>query len=86
MCTENGSGCIAFCNTLNHKEHHKRSKSSGFSGTRPDFLVIGNTVKRLLSGHLWDLPKCPFNRGCPLNRSCKNCVMFVNDQHSPVTL
>ena len=30
-----------------------------------------NTVKPLLSGHLWDLPKCP------LNRSCKTCAMFV---------
>ena len=45
-----------------------------------------NTVKPLLSGHLCDLPKCPFNRGCPLDRGCKNCVIFVNDQHSPVTL
>ena len=26
------------------------------------------TVKPLLSGHLRDLSKCPFNRGCPLNR------------------
>ena len=22
---------------------------------------------------------------CPLNISCKNCAMFVNDQHSTVT-
>ena len=42
------------------------------------------TVKPLLSGHLQDLPKCPFNRGCPLNRGCKNCAMFINDQHSTV--
>ena len=45
------------------------------------------TVKPLLSGHLRDLPKCQLNRGCPLyNRVCKNCAMFVNDQHSTVTL
>ena len=37
------------------------------------------TVKPLLSGHLRVLPKCPLNRGC------KNCAMFVNDQHSTVT-
>ena len=44
------------------------------------------TVKPLLSGHLRDLPKCPLNRGCLLNRGCKNCAMFVNDQQSTVTL
>ena len=38
------------------------------------------TVKPLLSGHLQDLPKSPLNRGC------KNCAMFVNDQHSTVTV
>ena len=25
-------------------------------------------MKAILSGHLRDLPKCPFNSGCPLNR------------------
>ena len=39
-----------------------------------------NTVKPPLSGHLRDLPKCPLNKGC------KNCASFVNDQHSTVTL
>ena len=29
--------------------------------------------KPLLNGHLRDLPKCPLNRGC------KNCAMFVNE-------
>ena len=43
-------------------------------------------MKPLLSGHFRDLPKCPLNVGCPLNRGCKNCAMFVNDQHSAVTL
>ena len=38
------------------------------------------TRKPLLSGHLWDLPKCPLNRGC------KNCAMFVNALLSAVTL
>ena len=38
------------------------------------------TVKPVLSGHLLDLPKCPLNSGC------KNCAMFVNNQHSTVTL
>ena len=28
------------------------------------------TVKPLLSGHPWDLSKCPLNTGCPLNRVC----------------
>ena len=41
------------------------------------------TVKALLSGHLQDLPKVGVGgalyRGCPLNRSFKNCAMFVND-------
>ena len=35
MCTENGSDCIA----------HKRSKRSGYSGTRPDFSVICKSSK-----------------------------------------
>ena len=43
------------------------------------FLGLGHTVKPLLSRHLRDLPKCPLNTG-------KNCTMFVNDQHSTVTL
>ena len=30
---------------LNHKEHHKMSKSSGYSGTRPDFSVICKVLK-----------------------------------------
>ena len=34
-----------FCNTLNHKEHHKRSKRSCYSGTRPDFSVICKSSK-----------------------------------------
>ena len=42
--------------------------------------ILQSTVKTLLSGHLRDLPKCPLNRGC------KNCAMFVKDQHSTVTL
>ena len=45
-----------------------------------------NTVKPLLSGHPRDLPKCPINRGHPLNRVCKNCAMFVDDHYSTVTL
>ena len=50
------------------------------------FIQLIITVKPLLSGHLQDLPKCPLYRGCPLNEGCKNCAMFVNDQHSTVTL
>ena len=42
--------------------------------------ILKSTVKPLLSGHLQDLPKCSLNRGC------KNYAMFVNDQHSTVTL
>ena len=37
-------------------------------------------MKPLLNGHLRDLPKSPLNRGC------KNCAMFVKDEHSTVTL
>ena len=37
------------------------------------------TVKPLLSGHLWDLPKCPLNRGCCLMKVRKNCETFVNN-------
>ena len=49
-------------------------------------IIISITVKPLLSGHLRGLPKYLLNRGCPLNRSFKNCTMFVNDQHLTVTL
>ena len=45
-----------------------------------------STVEPLFSGHLRDLPNCPLNRGCLLDRGCKNCTMFVNNQHSMVTL
>ena len=47
---------------------------------RSGSATVHSTVKPLLSGHLQDLPKCPLNRGC------KNCAIFVNDQHSTVTL
>ena len=30
--------------------------------------IVSSTVKPLLSGHLRDLPKCPLNRGSPLNK------------------
>ena len=49
-------------------------------------MIITECMKPLLSGHLRDLPKCPLNRGSPLNKGCKNCAMFVNDKHSTVTL
>ena len=42
---------------------------------REDFDAFKHRRGSLLSGLLWDLPNCPLNRGC------KNCVMFVNDQH-----
>ena len=47
---------------------------------------VGTTVIPLLSGHLRDLPKRSLNRGRPVNKVCKNCAMFVNDQYSTVTL
>jgi len=31
-------------------------------------MTFTDTVKPLLNGHLRDLPKCPLNRGCPLNK------------------
>ena len=46
----------------------------------PDSTLDSATMKALLSGHFRDLPKCPLNKGC------KDCAMFVNDQHSTVTL
>ena len=33
----------------------------------PQGSGFGNTVKPVLSGHLWGLAKCPFNTGCLLN-------------------
>ena len=42
------------------------------------------TVKRLLSVHLRDLPKCPLMiEGVRFIEPWKNCAMFVN-QHSTV--
>ena len=46
------------------------------SGLREDFDAFKHRQGSLLSAHVRDLPNCP------LNRDCKNCVMFVNDQHS----
>ena len=43
-------------------------------------------MKPLLSGLCRDLPKCPLSRGCPRDRGCKNCAVFINDQNSVVTL
>ena len=63
------------------KTHSKASKCCDHEQSE----ILGHrrnnpyTVKPLLSRHLRDLPKCPFNRGC------KNCAMFVNNQHSMVT-
>ena len=37
------------------------------------------TVKRLLSGHHRDLPKCALNEGDRLIEVCKSCAMLVND-------
>ena len=48
-------------------------------------LYVQNTVKPLLSGHLRDLPKCPINRGCPLNGGfllkIAQCLLTINIQH-----
>ena len=35
-----------------------------------------NTVKPLLSGRLWDLPKCPLDKRCPLVRLLCNVIKF----------
>ena len=45
-----------------------------------------NTVKPLLSGHLRILPSVRLTQGVHLKKGCKNWAMFVNDQHSTVTL
>ena len=47
-----------------------RKKVSRFKFTRGCYFCFTflATVKPPLSGHLRDLPKCPHNRGCPLNR------------------
>ena len=57
-----------------------------FTSLKKFWMSKINTVKPLLSGHLWDLPKCLLKRGCRLNRGRKNCTMYVNDQHLTVTL
>ena len=51
---------------------------TNFPIKRPNYRKNNNnnTVKPPLSGHLRDLPKSPLNRGCPLNRVCKNYAMF----------
>ena len=41
------------------------------------------SIKRTPSG---PSRKCQLNRGCPVNGGCKNCTLFVNDQHSMVNL
>ena len=45
-----------------------------------------DTVKPLLSGHLQDLPKCPFIRGCSLNRGlwklCNVCWQLLFNSYS----
>ena len=51
-----------------------------------NFVAESSTVKPLLSGHLRDLPKCRLIEGVRLIEVCKSCAMFVNDQHSTVTL
>ena len=52
-----------------------RMKVRSFTINRSKALALGlymktstNTVKHLLSGRLWDLPKCPLDRRCPLVR------------------
>ena len=57
-----------------------------FTSLKKFWMSKINTVKPLLSEHLQDLPKCLLKRGCRLNRGCKNCTMFVKDQHSMVPL
>ena len=57
-----------------------------FTSLKKFWMSKINTVKPLLRGHLQDLPKCLLKRGCRLNRGCKNCTMYVNDQHLKVTL
>ena len=59
----------------------KQSKKSFFDSLSspifpPFYPHLHNftTVKPLLRGHLLDLPKCLLNRGCPLNKGCKNCT------------
>jgi len=47
------------------KGHRKSWNFKSFKEYEPCFVY---TVKPLLSGHPWDLPKCPLNRGCPLNK------------------
>ena len=49
-------------------------------GRGNSIAIVTVTVKPVLRGHLRDVPKCPLNRGC------RNCAMFVNDQHSTITL
>ena len=60
-----------------------RMKVRSFTINRSKALALGlymktrtNTVKHLLSGRLWDLPKCPLDRRCPLVRLLCNVIKF----------
>ena len=73
-------------NPLHYKGVRCGCVSPNFSSTHAHKNHGLVTVKPLLSGHLRDLPKGPHKRGCPLNRVCKYCAMFVDDRHSTVAL
>ena len=47
-------------------EHLHKSRDLAFQGCR--FPEATKYYSETLSGHLRDLPKCPLNRGCPLER------------------
>ena len=60
-----------------------RMKVRSFTINRSKALALGlyiktstNTVKHLLSGRLWGLPKCPLDRRCPLVRLPCNVIKF----------
>ena len=59
----------------------RRSQLSRVSLNSRSTYCFGSTYSETsIHGHLRDLPRCPLNSGC------KNCAMFVNDEHSTVTL
>ena len=61
---------VLFCGNFWNQPVHNKKTIKGTS-----CVDSTCTVEALLSGHLRGLPKCPFNRGCPLINSAK----FVND-------
>ena len=73
-------GVVASVCTLRFDPRHTSKHKSVCYCCYAYSLYMTKYSETSIKRHLRDLPKCPLNRGC------KNCAMFVNDQHSTVTL